>query len=165
MKKIPVVACANSRLHADVMLIRLRRAGVECSSISAFFPHGSMPNSVACWLPVSKKEPMHVGSETIVPAGKSSDRHAGADAREMIASLIKSGIDRPSALSLEEKLEQGHILISVSAANEAEASIAWHIFKHASAEAIVVGGGSLSAKRVAHDEEFATLPPLVAVAA
>lgn len=165
MKKIPVVAVAHSRLHADVMLIRLRRAGVDCNAISAFFPQSSMPNSVACWLPVSKKEPLHVGNETVVPAGKARTRVPGNDARAMIAALEQSGIDHSSAQSLEEKLEQGHILISVSAANEAEASIAWHIFKHASAETIVVGGADFAAKRAMQDEELATVTPWTAVAA
>lgn len=123
-----------------------------------------MPNAVACWLPVSRSEPIHAGTEVIVPAGKSRSRLAGSDSRAIVAALEKSGIEHANAQLLEEKLEQGHILISVAAANEATASIAWHVFKHASAEAIVVGS-ELANRPAMPDEELAPVMWPTAVAA
>ena len=140
LMKTSVIACANSRLHADVMLIRLRRAGIACRNISALVPHASMPNSVACWLRMDQALTVRLGQEMITPAGRIRRRLPhDADAGAMIDTLIAAGIDRPSALALEEKLEQGHILLAVSAGNEDEAAIAWHVFKHGSAELLVVG--------------------------
>ncbi len=167
MKPIPVIACANSRLHADVMLIRLRRAGIACNTISALFPRSSMPNAVACWLRLDQAEAMHVGRETIMPAGKLRGNLNGeSDARALVATLVAAGIDRASAKLLEEKLEQGHTLIAVTAANETNASIAWHVFKHAASDLIVVGhGASLARPMEPAVSEMDAMPALSAVAA
>ena len=144
------------------MLIRLRRAGVACSNISALFPRSSMPNAVACWLRLDEAEAMHVGRETIMSAGKfRANLNARTDARGLVDALTATGVDRASALLLEEKLEQGHTLISVTAANEAAASIAWHVFKHASAETIVVGHAeALAAATGSAPRESDALPAL-----
>ena len=81
--------------------------------------------------------------------------------QRVIDALTATGVDRASALLLEEKLEQGHTLISVTAANEAAASIAWHVFKHASAETIVVGHAeALAAATGSAPRESDALPAL-----
>lgn len=145
----PVVACATSRLQADVMLIRLRRAGIPCSAISAFSPQHSIPNAVACWLRTDEKRTVQIGREAIVPAGRlSGEFEPHSDGADVISVLIEMGVDHPAAQQLEERLDQGHILLCVSARNENEASVAWHVFQHVSAELIVVGSDVVTTKSI-----------------
>ena len=49
MASIPVFAETLSRLHADIAVVRLIRAGIAADKISAVFPQRRAPNSVCCW--------------------------------------------------------------------------------------------------------------------
>lgn len=148
MNTLPVIACAESRLHADVMLIRLRRAGIPCHQISAFFPRRSVPNAVACWLSIGQNRGITVGDETIVPAGKMRTQFAtSAQASSpgvVVEAFVAQGLDRVSAEAVEERLKESLIAICVHATDEIEASVAWHIFHHASAELVVMGHNRIS---------------------
>ncbi len=165
-KAIAVIASASSRLHADVMLIRLRRAGIACQKISALFPRNSIPNSVACWLKLDQERTLHVGDETVVPAGPiRSQLHHNHDAASVAEWLEGAGVDHVSGQALVEKVEQGHTLLSVTTTSEDEASIAWHVFKHVSADCIVVGEHGTKEKSRTQRRDQATPLPLWAAAA
>jgi hypothetical protein len=140
MKSIPVIASARSRLHADVMLIRLRRASISIDQISACFPAGLFPNSVACWLDRGKLAPLHLASEPYLIAGPMRHWLRHRDAADFAPAAIfqRSKIEPAAAARLEEELRQGHILVCVHASDEAEAAIAWHVFRHAEAEQIAL---------------------------
>ena len=143
MNSFTVVASANSRLHADVILIRLRRAQVDCSKISVLFPTESMPNAVGCWLPIAANRKLKVGTQEIACAGQlarhtTSASHPHEDGREISGLLTQSGVDSTGAHVLVEKLGQGHILLCVHASSEVEASIAWHVFRHACVDTIIL---------------------------
>ena len=144
MKNLPIIASFNSRLHADIALIRLRRANIKCSAISVLFPTHSMPNAVGCWLPVATKSSFRVGDEDISCAGHFRTQVGGFteahdDGREVADLLIHSGIDSMGAHILAERLGQGHILLCVHAGSEDETSAAWQVFRHCSADTIIVG--------------------------
>jgi hypothetical protein len=144
MKNLPVIASVNSRLQADIALIRLRRANISCRAISVLFPNHSMPNAVGCWLPVADKAALRVGQENIACAGHFRKQLADApkaheDGREVSDLLTHAGVDAMGAHILAERLGQGHILLCVHARNEEETSIAWHVFRHACADTIIVG--------------------------
>jgi hypothetical protein len=144
MKNLPVIASVNSRLQADVTLIRLRRAHISCRAISVLFPDHSMPNAVGCWLPIASKPGLRVGQENIACAGNFRKQlgavsEAHDDGREVSDLLIHAGVDVMGAHILAERLGQGHILLCVHARNEAETAVAWHVFRHACADTIIVG--------------------------
>lgn len=144
MNSLTLVASANSRLHADVILVRLRRAEIECRKISVLFPVHSMPNAVGCWLPLAPSSPLKLGRETIARAGQFrkpaiAPDLAHEDGREIISLLTHAGIDPTGAHLLAERLDQGHILLCVHADREVDASIAWHVFRHAGTDTMVVG--------------------------
>jgi hypothetical protein len=144
MKNLPVIASVNSRLHADVALIRLRRANISCRAISVLFPTHSMPNAVGCWLPIAAKSRLRVGSEDISCAGYFRKQLGGLseahdDGREVADLLIHAGVDAMGAHILAERLGQGHTLLCVHAANEDETAAAWHVFRHSNADTIIVG--------------------------
>lgn len=166
MKFIPVFAVADSRLHADVMLIRLRRADIPCHDISAFFPRRSMPNAVACWLRLNPKLALKIGHELFAAAGKLPTllKPLAKGFTAMAEVFSAAGLDSVSAHRLEEKLDQGHTLLCVWARDEAEASIAWHVFKHARAETIVVSDEAFSASLATAKNPLATDPIWAAAA-
>jgi len=144
VKNLPVIASVNSRLHADVTLIRLRHAHINVRDISVLFPAHSMPNAVGCWLPVADKSGLRVGQENIACAGQfrkqlNATQEAHDDGREVSDLLMNAGIDAMGAHILAEKLGQGHILLCVHADTEAETSAAYRVFRKSAADTIIVG--------------------------
>lgn len=144
VKNLPVIASVNSRLHADVALIRLRHARINCRHISVLFPADSMPNAVGCWLPVAEKSGLRVGPQVISCAGQllkqlDARMEGHDDGREVADLLIQAGVDAMGAHILADRLDQGHILICVHADNEAETKAAYGVFRKAAADTIIVG--------------------------
>jgi hypothetical protein len=135
---IPVIATARSRLHADVMLIRLRRADIAIKNVSALFPLASLPNSVACWL--RRGLNVRLGREEFRAVGPIWKWLHKIGRHQFSATSVfeKAKFDHASSQRLEEELKRGHTLLCVHAADEAELAIAWHIFKHAEAEFIAL---------------------------
>lgn len=169
MNIFTVVASANSRLHADVVLIRLRRAQVDCRQISVLFPTDSMPNAVGCWLPVAAHHKLKVGDQEIACAGHLGKQPFSAarphdDGREITGLLTQTGVDTTGAHVLVERLSQGHILLCVHASSEVEASIAWHVFRHAGVDTIILD--AMPTRSTArHYREAELMTPWVPVAA
>lgn len=156
MPHTALIASANSRLHADVMLIRLRRSGIACNQISTWFPQHHMPNAAACWLPVGRAHHVQIGGKTVVMAGPLHQRVSSCkDAKSVIALLMASGLDRATAESVEEKIEQGHILIFVDAHNADEAAVTQQVYARSSAEFVAT-----SAPRSASTERTAASTPV-----
>ena len=164
-----VVASANSRLHADVILIRLRRAQMDCRKISVLFPTQAMPNAVGCWLPIARDAKLKVGEENIGCAGQlgkelASTAHPHGDGREVAGLLTHSGVDAMGAHVLVERLGQGHILLCVHASSEVEASIAWHVFRHSCVDTIILDAMPTRAS-ARHYREVQETTPWVPIAA
>lgn len=136
MSSIPVFADAHSRLHADIAIIRLIRAGVRTGRISAVFPSRRAPNSVCCWLKdfrrVSLRSALPIATAGLL--GQLFNRRARrADVESNLESL---GLAPDMAGRVLEKVRDGRIVLCVHARNETEAAIAWHIFQHVGAENI-----------------------------
>lgn len=169
MKILPVIASVNSRLQADVALIRLRHAKINCRDISVLFPAHSMPNAVGCWLPIATQSGLRVGQEVIACAGqfrKQLDAWSEAhdDGREVADLLMHAGIDAMGAHILAEKLGQGHILLCVHAGNEAKASAAYRAFRKSCADTIIVGAQP-RARSVKPHREIPLIAPWLSFAA
>jgi hypothetical protein len=146
MNATPVLALVSSRLAADVIMIRLRRVGVEHGKISVVFPRRFTPNTVACWLDVAQN-PIHASDrEPVLAAGPLRVEFAKSGNSAPIADLIeRAGFDHRVSAIVEHRLQFGDTLLCVHAEGEAEASIAWHVFKHSMAEMIAVGGSQAEA--------------------
>jgi hypothetical protein len=169
MHGFTIVASANSRLHADVILIRLRRAEVDWRKISVLFPQNSMPNAVGCWLPVAPVAKQKIGVETIACAGRLRKlRNVMApshdEGREIAELLMHAGVDAMGAHILSERLSEGHILLVVHASSETQVSVAWHVFRHSSANTIIVAEARRS-RSSRHDREIPQIAPWVPTAA
>lgn len=151
MKSTFVLAIAESRLHADIMMIRLRRAGINVDRISAMFSRRFAPISFFCWLrrPRTLRSSLKDERGMVFAAGPLQKRIAGHDEVAAVPDLLQQlGLDRREAAHFSQALWNGHALLCVSVKNEDEAAIAWHIFKHSRAEDIAVTNHSL-AERIA----------------
>jgi hypothetical protein len=137
MSSFPVVAEVTSKLHADIALIRLFRAGIPASRVSAVFPRVRAPNSVCCCLTNFRRIPMRAALP--VAAAGLLARLFGRDCHSVNfrKQVQKLGFTSEMTARLIEKVEEGTIVLCVHAHNEAEAAVAWHIFHHVSAENIM----------------------------
>ena len=162
MSSLPVLAEAHSRLHADIAIIRLLRAGVRSDKISAVFPRTRAPNSVCCALSSFYKVPM-ASALPIAAAGLLGRLFSkGVRAADFDEQLENLGLTSEITKRLIEKMEDGRIVLCVHARNETEAAIAWHIFHHVGAENILCPAGYFE---LTHSEAPALLPQLSGIAA
>lgn len=145
MKPSFVFATADSRLHADIMMIRLRRAGIPINKVSALFSRRFAPNSFFFWLRRPRTLRSGSAKESVFVAGPLERLfRRGGDVEEVAASLQSIGLAPLEADHLGRALWLGHAMLGVQAKTEDEVSIAWHIFKHARAENIAIAGPAAS---------------------
>jgi hypothetical protein len=138
MASIPVFADALSRLHADIAVIRLIRAGIPAEKISAVFPRRRAPNAVCCWLKHFNDVPF--GSATEVAAagvlGRLFKSYSKLQSPKFGRELEVLNLTPIDARRVLEKVDEGRIVLCVHARTEAQAAVAWHIFQHVGAENI-----------------------------
>ncbi|HWA87986.1 MAG TPA: hypothetical protein VG710_17290 [Opitutus sp.] len=136
MSSHPVFADAVSRLHADIAIIRLVRAGISANKISAVFPRRSAPNTVCCWLKNFQRIPT---SATLPLAaagllGRLFKRDTTARALEQ--DLEALGLSPENSHRVLERIEDGSIVLCVHARSRREAAQASGIFQQVGAENI-----------------------------
>lgn len=139
MNPILVLGLVSSRLHADVAIIKLRRAGIPCRRISAVFLERSSPNTAAWLLPCRC---LRQGSqEPVLIAGPLRAHLSKLGAGSSLAHLVeKAGFAHAVATAAEERLSFGEILLCVHARGAREASIARSVLKGSVAERVSVMG-------------------------
>jgi hypothetical protein len=143
MKPTYVLASADSRLHADIMMIRLRRAGIDIDRISAVFSDRFAPNSFFFWLRSPRTLRCPAKGETYFVAGPLEQSFGGANEVEAVPTILKRlGLTRNEAAHFARSLWLGRGVLCVQAKNQDEAAVAWHIFKHSRAEDIAVSSHS-----------------------
>lgn len=137
MSSLPVYADAVSRLQADIALVRLIRAGIPVSRISAVFPRRSAPNGVCCWLKNFTRIPR--ASWPMAAAGLMGKLFkSGIRATHVADELDELGLAADVTKRICEKIEEGRIVLFVHARTENEAAVAWHVFHHVSCENITL---------------------------
>jgi hypothetical protein len=159
MSSFPVVAEANSKLHADIALIRLLRAGIPTTRISAIFPRGRAPNTVCCWLKDFREVP--IGSGPTAATGILGDLLSQGKTEDFTERAEALGLTHEMVSRLLDQIEDQRIVLCVHAHNEAEAAIAWHIFHHVSAETIMCPADHETRERETHQ----LVPHLAEIAA
>lgn len=135
MQPTSVFAAAASRLHADLIVIRLRRAGISREKISAIFPERLKPNCALCWLSGQSKPKLYNG-ETVTIAGPMRTSLSTASESSFVRSLQEIGLGPRDAGTAADRLSRGQILLSVQTDDQEEIAIAWHTFRELEAEGI-----------------------------
>jgi hypothetical protein len=140
MSRLVVFATAFSRLHADLMIVRLRRAGISAGSISALYPPASKPNSGLCWLGGSARLPLSSGEAAEVSGRlRISLAHAeeGAGHTSLSARLGDLGLTRAQCSELEESLREHHLVLAIEIRGEARLTAVFQILQSLEAERIM----------------------------
>lgn len=138
MTPISVFASTRSRLHADLVVIRLRRAGVPRDKISAVFPESLKPNLALCWLDRNSKPTLYNG-ETVIAGGPIVDQMSTQSEPSFIHGLQQMGLNLNDACSYAERLHQGQILVSISTNDSSDVALAWQTFRELEAEGVALG--------------------------
>jgi hypothetical protein len=139
MQPSAVFASANSRLHADVMAIRLTKAGVATSKISAIYPERLKPNCADCWLKGRKSAKIFGGdNETFVAAGPLAAAVSLESEADLVRTLHAAGLSLEDAHASVERLGKDQILLCAEVATEEELSVAWHMFCELQADDIAI---------------------------
>ena len=138
MQPTAVFAATPSRLHADLVVIRLKRAGIPRSNISAVFPQHSKPNCALCWLDGHSTPTLYSG-KTLTVAGPMTEQLSMHSEPTLIRSLEQMGLTVDDACFYAECIKTGQILISVSTDDASEAVVAWQTFSQLETEGTVLG--------------------------
>lgn len=133
MSCLPVFADALSRLHADVAIVRLVQAGIPESRISAVFSERQAPNSVRCWLKGFHAIPLTRSWPTAAAGILGGILRRGFGGESVERELENLGLGH-SAKWLQEKVEDGRIVLCVHARTELEALAVWQVFRRAGLE-------------------------------
>jgi hypothetical protein len=140
-KDVPVIASVETRLQADVILVRLRKAGIACKRISVAFPLRLMPNAVACWLDAVKCPILWSDGEPIYATGPlCSILSDQPNVAALVDRLQTAGLGYEAACTMAERIELSSIVFCIHARNDSEASLAWHVLHHSTAEIIAARG-------------------------
>ena len=162
MSSFPVLAEASSKLHADIAIIRLLRAGIRPEKISAVFPQVRAPNSVCCSLSSFYRVPMKAALPIAAAGLLGQLFRKGVRSADFDEQLENLGLTADIAHRLIEKMEDGRIILCVHARTESEAAIAWHIYHHVGAENILC---PTSYVELVHHEAPSALPQHSPIAA
>jgi hypothetical protein len=144
MSSLPVFADVSSRLHADIAIVRLIRAGISAEKVSAVFPQRSAPNSVCCWLKNFHRLAVRSALPIAVAGVLGRLFEPGIRAADVERKLETLGLAPDVAAALLERVRDGRTVICVHASNDTQAAIAWHIFQHVRAENIICAGDALA---------------------
>lgn len=161
MKSTFVLATAESRLHADIMMIRLRRAGISIDRISAVFSRRFAPNSCFFWLRNPRTLRCRTKGESFFVAGPLEQLFGRGEVEAVPTILRHLGLSRRESVHFGHSLWLGHGVLCVEVKDQDQAAIAWHIFKHSRAEDITVSGVAV-AKREVEPLEIPMLPAFAA---
>ena len=146
-----VFASAESRLHADILVVRLKQAGIATEAISLLYPGSAQPNSVLCWLNGVAKFSLPSGEE-IASSGRFGWPDASedlVDTESLAEKLAVHGLAPEQCSSVEEILSEGRIVIAVESQNKAEMRKIMETLRYVGVENVFTSGRGFEARLVA----------------
>ena len=145
MQPSSVFTTASSRLHADLIVIRLKRAGIDCSKISVIAPKRSAPYAMMCWLRGHLRA-LKFNGDQVTAAGSWKELDLSSESA-LVRSLHRAGLGMQDAHTFAERMARGEIIIRVRSENADEIAIAWHTCRELGAEEIAFGTAPTPQKR------------------
>lgn len=139
MSQLTVFASAFSRLHADLIIVRLKRAGIVPALLSVIHPLASRPNSALCWLGGSKKLRLASG-EKIATSGflgeslQTPDDQAGSTT--FVSKLAQLGLTHEQCVSLEETMLETRVVVAIKMKEKSELRTILQVLQQAGAEKV-----------------------------
>jgi hypothetical protein len=146
-----VFASAESRLHADLVIVRLRKAGVPAAAISILYPRALQPNSAICWLEGSCEFRLSTGA-AMSGAGFLAQvfcaREVG-DPRQLAHALSSLGVNDDQSGRVEEILAENRIAVVVDLRSKDELPTILEVLQHCAADTVFVSDREKEAESLA----------------
>jgi hypothetical protein len=137
-----VFATATSTIHADLIIVALKRVGVSMGGISLLYPSYSQPDSVLYWVDGATQLALSPTGETVTVSGPlrfSLDQHQEqVEFPSLVGGLRSLGLSEEQSLAFQASLLEDRVVLSIEAADESELGLIFHILHHIGAEKIVL---------------------------
>lgn len=140
MSRLVVFASAFSRLHADLIVVRLKRAGISTAHLSVIHPLQCCPNSTLCWLGGSTQLRLSSGMNIAASGFLSEQLQTPADVATSTATftgkLAQLGLTHEQSLILEETMLESRVAIAIEVEVKSELATILQVLQRAGAEKI-----------------------------
>jgi hypothetical protein len=142
MSMTSIFATATSTIHADLIIVGLRRVGISTAGISVLYPSYSRPDSVLYWLDGAARLALSPTGETVTVSGPLRlvlNEHTDTDSFPSLVNSLRSlGLTEEQSLSYESSLLEDRVVLCIEAMDDSELTLIFHILHHIGAEKIVV---------------------------
>lgn len=141
MRTTTVFATASSSIHADLIIVGLKRLGIATSSISVLYPSYLQPDSVLYWIDGASRLVLSTG-DTVTVSG--ALRFALEEGREteafpaLVPNLRSLGLTDEQSLGFEADLRDDRVVVCVNSSDDSELALIVHILHHIGSEKIVI---------------------------
>jgi hypothetical protein len=140
MSRLVVFASAFSRLHSDLIIVRLRRAGIPTAQLSLIHPLHRCPNSTLCWLGGSTRLRVASGVNIAASGFLSAPLQTPADVATSDATfsgkLAQLGLSHEQSVVLEDTMLENRVAIAVEVVDKATLATILQVLQRAGAEKI-----------------------------
>lgn len=131
-------ATALSRLHADLAVVRLHKAGIATAQISIMHPPASRPNS-ALWLSGSAEFSLSEGESVLVSGFLSAwleGKKQSDDSDSLVEKLVDLGLGRGQSIGIEDCLLEHRVIVAIAEWDERKVPAIIECLKDVGAESI-----------------------------
>jgi hypothetical protein len=132
MSHLLVYATAESRLHADLVIVRLKRAGIATEQLSIFHPPVLRPNSARCWINGTALLPL-TSTQGIAVSGSLSRLFNDVLRKNKFATMSDGmralGLNDQERLGIENSLKENRIVIAIGVLDEYELPAIYHTLR------------------------------------
>jgi hypothetical protein len=153
MSHLLVYATAESRLHADLLIVRLKRSGIETGLISVLYPSTLRPNSTRCWIRGNISFPTAWDEEFTVSGMlglRLNAQHIRWGHNRLVEGLCELGLTRDQSLNVEESLLEKRIVVAVEVSNEFDLPSIYHTLRGLAVEKVRTADTALKAPEFAN---------------
>ncbi|MEO7413485.1 MAG: hypothetical protein ABIZ81_09015 [Opitutaceae bacterium] len=142
MSTTSVFATATSTMHADLIVVALKRVGIPTLGISILYPSHARPDSVLYWVDGATQFALSATGDAVTVSGPlrfALERyHEGADFPSLAGGLRSLGLSAEQSAAFEATLLEDRVLLCIESADENELALIFHILHHIGAEKIVL---------------------------
>jgi len=143
---VSVFATALSRLHSDILLVRLKQAGLPIDLMSVFYPRRLQPNSARSWMEGSMRVSIGHG-ESVCLSGllRYALSELKAEGRPLASCLGGLGLGAQQSLNVEQALMDNRIVICIQSEDDWELATILRILQENQSDGIYVGESPMEA--------------------
>jgi hypothetical protein len=139
MSHILIYATTDSRLHADLIVVRLKRAGIATSLLSVLYPTSLRPNSTRCWIRGSVPFALEAEGDVTVSGMLGLRLNALLNRwgrRSLVEGLSEIGLTHEQSVNVAESLRASGIVIAVEISDESDLPTVYHTLRGLAVEKV-----------------------------